>query len=128
MSTNPNPFAAALKSLGAANTSQSLNSANTAYTSGSLTATAAAAWQQQQAMPQPYPYPPEARPDAEVILSCLSLICSVGEDLARRWFRTVFEDRNNEEWVVALNLYKERNHKEDDLSKIINECAKEISL
>jgi hypothetical protein len=159
MSSNTNPFKTAwlLEKLMAPNTSQYSNSnLNSATAKAGMTANQMTANQIQQALygqglaqaqwnisspstssastyTSSVPYGLTSCPDAEIILSCLALICSVGEDLARRWFTTIFEQEtpinHSKEWDTALEMYKERNnHKEDDLDKIIGECAKELSL
>ena len=90
-------------------------------------------WPPYQSTAQLGNYQPIKTPDALVILSCLALICSVGEDLAKRWFRKIFTDNNQEEFFIALNLYKAKKDdftvtEQDKLKEVINECVKEIKL
>jgi len=65
-----------------------------------------------------------------LILTFLALISSVGVDLSRKWTKSVY-GTSCAEFDKALEIYKTTrigDWKEDDLSKVIDECAKEIKM
>ena len=62
---------------------------------------------------------------SDVVLSMLSLISSVGLELAKRWVIKHFKEYNGE-FLKAVDIYTSKD--DEDLNKVIEECAREMKI